>query len=174
MKSTTCPCATPGARKIRSMRLPSAPPSSNPSATAQPREPILRMLRRMNTTTTVTTIVRIQVYPEPIPSAAPSLRMNVRWSHLPRSSMVGSPSSFATAQILVAWSTRITRAASTATHRTRRFEETVARSGTAAEGAAEVPSAPPSDGSAGTGCWGEGVDGIGGKSAMSGRLPTIR
>lgn len=37
MKSTTAPSKTPGARKIRSVRLPSAPPSSRPSAMAQGR-----------------------------------------------------------------------------------------------------------------------------------------
>lgn len=37
MKSTTAPSKTPGERKIRSVRLPSAPPSSRPSAIAQGR-----------------------------------------------------------------------------------------------------------------------------------------
>ena len=40
IQSTTCPWNNPGARKIRSSRLPVAPPSSRPSAMAQP------MLRR--------------------------------------------------------------------------------------------------------------------------------
>ncbi len=34
MKSTTWPWNTPGERKTRSVRLPSAPPRSSPSATA--------------------------------------------------------------------------------------------------------------------------------------------
>lgn len=37
MKSTTAPSKTPGERKIRSVRLPSAPPSSSPRAIAQGR-----------------------------------------------------------------------------------------------------------------------------------------
>ena len=38
MKSTTCPTAKPGSRNSRSVRLPSTPPSSSPSTTAQRRE----------------------------------------------------------------------------------------------------------------------------------------
>lgn len=37
MKSTTAPRNMPGERKIRSVRLPSAPPSSRPSAIAHGR-----------------------------------------------------------------------------------------------------------------------------------------
>ena len=53
--STTWPCSGPGARKIRSTRLPSAPPSTRPSATAQPVDRSRRAIRAITTTTATAT-----------------------------------------------------------------------------------------------------------------------
>ena len=73
-KSTTCPRATPGARNIRSDRLPSAPPSSRPRVSAQTRLPS-RLATRITTTTTATAItVSTQVIPVAVEKAAPALR----------------------------------------------------------------------------------------------------
>ena len=59
--STTWPCSGPGARKIRSTRLPSAPPSTRPSATAQPVERSRRAIRTITTTTAIATSESTQV-----------------------------------------------------------------------------------------------------------------
>ena len=49
MKSTTWPMAKDGSRNSRSVRLPRAPPSSSPSASAHQSEPSLRSWSRMAT-----------------------------------------------------------------------------------------------------------------------------
>ncbi len=54
-KSTTCPWNGDGARKIRSMMLPTAPPNRNPNAIAQPTDPS----RRDNHTTPTATMIWI-------------------------------------------------------------------------------------------------------------------
>ena len=59
--STTWPCSGPGERKIRSTRLPSAPPSTSPSATAQPVERSRRATRTITTTTATATSVSTHV-----------------------------------------------------------------------------------------------------------------
>ncbi len=75
MKSTTQPRSGPGLRTIRSVRLPSAPPSSRPSATAQRRLARVRAIRRMATMTAAAISVNTTVYPSaPSEKAAPGLR----------------------------------------------------------------------------------------------------
>ena len=54
-KSTTPPRRKPGSRKIRSIRLPSAPPSTRPRVIAQPVEYSRRAVRTMTTATTTAT-----------------------------------------------------------------------------------------------------------------------
>jgi hypothetical protein len=49
--STTWPSSGPGARKIRSARLPSAPPSTRPSATAHGAERSRRAIHAIQPTT---------------------------------------------------------------------------------------------------------------------------
>ena len=76
--STTWPCSGPGARKMRSMRLPSAPPSTSPSATAHPVERSRRATRMITTTTATATSVSTQVYPVASENAAPGLRSELQ------------------------------------------------------------------------------------------------
>jgi hypothetical protein len=71
MKSTTEPNPGPGGRVSRSIKFPSNPPSNPPSARAHAREVIVRANRTRTTPTTTATMVNIQVYPAPIPHAAP-------------------------------------------------------------------------------------------------------
>ena len=75
MKSTTWPIAKDGSRNSRSVRLPSAPPSSRPSASAHQMEPSLRSCSRMATDTAAMMMVNTQVTFSPIENAAPELRM---------------------------------------------------------------------------------------------------
>ena len=63
---------------MRSMRLPSAPPSTRPSATAQPVERSRLATRTMTTTTAIAITERIQVKPVAIENAAPGLRSSCR------------------------------------------------------------------------------------------------
>ena len=51
-----------------------APPSTRPSATAQPADRIRLAVRTMTATTPTATIVRITVKPAPSENAAPELR----------------------------------------------------------------------------------------------------
>jgi hypothetical protein len=61
MKSTTQPRSGPGLRKTRSVRLPSAPPSSSPSAIAQRALTRVRESRRITVTTPTAISVKITV-----------------------------------------------------------------------------------------------------------------
>ena len=75
MKSTTWPIANEGSRNSRSVRLPSAPPSSSPSASAHQAEPSLRSCSRIATETAAMMMVKTQVTFSPMENAAPELRM---------------------------------------------------------------------------------------------------
>ena len=59
--STTCPRSGPGSRNSRSVRLPSAPPSTSPSPIAQPGEASRRAIRTITPTTTIAMIVSTHV-----------------------------------------------------------------------------------------------------------------
>ena len=69
---------SPGSRKIRSIRLPSAPPSTRPSVTAQPVEYSRRAVRTMTTATATATRLNSTVAPSAKENAAPTLRSWVR------------------------------------------------------------------------------------------------
>lgn len=101
MKSTTAPSKTPGERKIRSVRLPSAPPSSRPSAIAQGRLYSLRASRAITTITAAAITVKITVKASPKPKAAPALRIASNFSQSPMISIGGWCSSLATTIILL-------------------------------------------------------------------------
>ena len=73
MKSTTSPRPTPGGRSSRSVRLPSAPPSRAPTASAQGRLPVRRRATSMATTATQANAVSTGVMPVPRLNAAPEL-----------------------------------------------------------------------------------------------------
>src|SRR5436190_7081040 len=75
IQSTTCPRNGPGARRIRSTRLPSAPPSSSPRVTAHGPLTSRRACRMMTTTTTTATALNRMVAPPPTLKAAPLLRV---------------------------------------------------------------------------------------------------
>jgi hypothetical protein len=59
--STTWPTNGPGARKMRSPRLPHAPPSTSPSAIAQGSEASRRAIQMIHTVTAVATIGKMKV-----------------------------------------------------------------------------------------------------------------
>ncbi len=101
MKSTTAPSKTPGARKIRSVRLPRAPPSSMPSAIAHGRLWSLRARRAITTMTVTAITVKITVKGSPKPKAAPALRIATNRSQSPTISMGSWCSSLATTIILL-------------------------------------------------------------------------
>ena len=86
IQSTTQPRNGPGERKIRSVRLPMAPPSSRPRATAQARLWIRRAERTMKMITpTAIAVNRMVSDGPPMLNAAPGLRDSVSISRLPRS-----------------------------------------------------------------------------------------
>src|SRR5690554_2517529 len=121
MKSTTCPRAKPGSRKKRSKRLPSAPPSSRPSATVQPREPSLRAERSTKIVTPTARRVSSHVMPVPKDSAAPGLNTRVSWIQSPRSSCQEPSVRLARAHVFESWSAAKTRTAMRAKAPTRRL-----------------------------------------------------
>ncbi len=73
MKSTTSPRPTPGGRSTRSTRLPSAPPSKAPTATAQRRLVVRRSATTIATTARQAKAVSTGVMPVPRLNAAPEL-----------------------------------------------------------------------------------------------------
>ncbi|OLT32168.1 hypothetical protein BJF84_03185 [Rhodococcus sp. CUA-806] len=77
-KSTTWPCSGPGARKKRSIKLPSAPPRTSPRPRAHSGERSVRPIRMTAMTTHTATMVRSHVIPVAIENAAPGLRTNRR------------------------------------------------------------------------------------------------
>ena len=78
MKSTTWPCSPPGARKMRSVRLPSAPASTRPRPMAQPIERSRRDSQMIAMTTASATSASTHVMPVAIENAAPGLRITCR------------------------------------------------------------------------------------------------
>ena len=63
----------PGARKIRSIRLPIAPPSTRPSDTAQGVDRSRGAIRMITMTTPIATSASSQVIPVAIENAAPGI-----------------------------------------------------------------------------------------------------
>src|SRR4051812_1366446 len=118
-KSTTPPRRKPGSRKIRSVRLPSAPPRTSPSVTAQPVENSRRAVRTMTTATATATRVNRTVKPSAKEKAAPVLRRWVRYSAPPRSRMSSPGSMVATTISFVTRSVRSTAAARASSSRVR-------------------------------------------------------
>src|SRR5450830_1745842 len=110
----------PGSRMRRSTRLPSAPPSRRPRAMAQPVEPRRRDTRTTTTTTAHAISVRTHVIPVAIDSAAPGLKTSLSPSRSPSSGRRAVSRRFASAQALVAWSTRSTPTVSPTTRTTSR------------------------------------------------------
>ena len=76
--STTWPTKCPGARKIRSIRLPSAPPSTRPSDTAHGSERSRSAIHAIHPITTNVMIGKTQVWSEPMLQAAPLLRVRLK------------------------------------------------------------------------------------------------
>src|SRR5690606_16774208 len=91
-KSTTCPCNGPGDRKKRSMRLPSAPPSTRARPNAHHGDLNVLPIRTTPITTATATRVRSQVMPVAMENAAPGLRtrVNVTVSPMMRIGSAGS------------------------------------------------------------------------------------
>src|SRR3954453_15184836 len=104
MKSTTCPWNGWGALKMRSVRLPPAPPSSPPRQTAQAREPRCRLVRTMTTGTATAMSVKTQVVPVPSEKAAPGLRVYVMVTQLPMPLMSSRVGMKWTTRSLLSWS----------------------------------------------------------------------
>ena len=77
-------------RNSRSVTLPSAPPSSRPSATAHPEDPSRDDSRTTATATAIASTDRTTVYPVPKENAAPGLRVSRK---------VSSPSSRETGRL---------------------------------------------------------------------------
>jgi hypothetical protein len=112
IQSTTQPCSGPGNRNSRSVRLPIAPPSSKPSATAHRMLPMRREYRTMVPATPAAMAVKATVTAgPPMPKAAPGLRVTIRVSTPPRSRRCGRPGSRATTATLLARSAASTAAA---------------------------------------------------------------
>src|SRR5208282_6300280 len=111
-QSTTQPCSGPGDRNSRSARLPIAPPSSKPSATAHGVLLMCREYRTMNTPTPAATAVQATVTEgPPRPKAAPGLRATSSVSSPPKNRACRRPDSRATTATLLATSAASTVAA---------------------------------------------------------------
>lgn len=76
--STTCPWKGDGARKIRSTRLPNAPPSTRPREIAQGSERRRRAIQTIQPTTPMVISGKTQVWSAPMLQAAPLLRVRLR------------------------------------------------------------------------------------------------
>src|SRR4051794_6549777 len=136
MKSTTWPWKGCGARKIRSVRLPTAPPRRPPRQTAQALDPRWRLVRTMTTATATAMRVKTHVVPVPSEKAAPGLRVYVIVSQLPMTWMSSRDGMSWTMRSLLSWSTTQTTSATTSTSGVR-FR--VGRTGSASSGAALAP-----------------------------------
>jgi hypothetical protein len=121
IQSTTQPCSGPGNRNSRSARLPIAPPSSKPSATAHRMLPMRREYRAMVPATPAAMAVKATVTAgPPMPKAAPGFRVTIRVSTPPSSRTCGRPDSRATTATLLARSAASTTAATPASTLRRR------------------------------------------------------
>jgi predicted DNA-binding transcriptional regulator YafY len=112
IQSTTQPCSGPGDRNSRSARLPIAPPSSRPSATAHGALPMCREYPTMITATPAAMAAQAAVNGgPPMPSAAPGLRATSRVSGPPNSRTCRRPDSSPTTVALLPASAASTIAA---------------------------------------------------------------
>ena len=87
------------------MRLPTAPPSTRPRATAQDRDARFRETRMMMATTKEAMSAKTQVCPVAKEKAAPGLRTRTSPSARPISAMCRPSARAESAHCLVAWST---------------------------------------------------------------------
>src|SRR4051794_12183519 len=101
--------------RIRSIRLPAAPPATRPRASWRNQSPggLVRDIRRSTTTATIATVRKIQreYGPRCSPKAAPWLYTRRSWNQSPSTAMPGVRSRTASATILVIRSSRITTTA---------------------------------------------------------------
>ena len=112
IQSTTQPCSRPGDRNSRSVRLPIAPPSSKPSATAHGVLLMCREYRTMTRPPPAAMAVKATVTEgPPIPKAAPGFRATSSVSSPPNSRTCRRPDSKATTAVLLAMSAASTVAA---------------------------------------------------------------
>ena len=118
-KSMTRPRNRPGLRKTRSVKLPRAPPSTRPRATAHQALRSTRATRKIATMTAAATRLSTTVRPDAAPNAAPELRTS-RSLRTPSTTSTGSDAdSLSTARCLVAMSSVSTTTATTSTRASR-------------------------------------------------------
>ena len=98
-KSTTAPCRKPGVRNSRSIRLPSAPPSTSDSPTTISVSRVRRTVRTRMTATTMATMARSGVNAWNRLNALPVLRTSTN----PMSSPISRTGSSAAARPPTTW-----------------------------------------------------------------------